>query len=198
MHSGVIVDSRPISNEVIDRHMDFLPGWDLNVFGNAYKGIKHYCPPIRNFNDYNKVLTSEWFWQKLINYDKILIFQHDSWILKGGIEDFLEWDLVGSPWKWQKEPRKGGNGGFCIRNPKKCLDLIRKKPWNISYGYEDVYFTDYLHEVGGKVAPYEVCKKWGCETIFELGTIGFHNIDKYLTPDQCKQIKNQYNDILSV
>jgi hypothetical protein len=31
-----------------------------------------------------------------------------------------------------------------------------------------------------------------CETIFNLGSLGYHAIDKYLTNEQINQIKTQY------
>lgn len=201
MNCAVIVDSRPIDRRVIQSHMVYLPGWELFIFcqPNSIQYKEEFqcraaiCPPISNLSQYNQFLTSAQFWDHLQEYDRVLIFQQDSRILRPGVEEFLEWDYVGSPWKWQQEPRKGGNGGFSLRNPKKCLELVHKKPWSVTYGFEDVYFTNHLEEVGGKVAPYEVCKKWGCETMFEMGTFGYHAINKYLSASEVEKIKTQYD-----
>lgn len=203
MNCAVIVDSRPIDPKVIEAHMKYLPGWELFIFcqPNSIELKKQFscraaiCPPIRNLNQYNQFLTSTQLWNYLQEYDRVLIFQQDSGILREGVDEFLEWDYVGSPWKWQPEPRKGGNGGLSLRNPKKCLELVHKLPWTISYGYEDVYFTNHLPEVGGNVAPYKVCNKWGCETMFELGTFGYHAINKYLSVNEVQQIMTQYDKL---
>lgn len=201
MNAAVIVDSRPIDPEIVEAHMKHLPGWELILFiqSNSIPVMNHFgckgviCPPISNLNQYNQFMTSIPFWERLKEYERVLIFQQDSMILRDGIEEFTDFDYVGAPWKWQAEPRKGGNGGLSLRNPKKCLELVRQKPWSITYGYEDVYFTNGLEEVGGSVAPYEVCRKFSCETMFEMGTFGYHAIDKHLANTQVKQIKTQYD-----
>lgn len=179
---AVIVENRQVNNldSIIDAHMIHLPGWELDVIKEVH---------IKTLNDYNRLLTHDSFWEKYQDYDRVLIFQSDSMILKDGIDDFLEYDYYGAPWKFQNN---GGNGGLSIRNPKKCLSLIKIKPWNHSYGYEDVYFSNHLHEVGGVVAPREICELFSCETIFKLGTFGMHAIHKYLTATQVEQILNQY------
>ena len=177
--------------------MKHLPGWELFLFiqpnsielKSRFKCQAAICPMIRTLNDYNRFMTDVDFWDKLKDYDRVLIFQQDSMILRGGIEEFLEWDYVGAPWAWQPEPKFGGNGGLSLRNPKKCLTLCQEKPYNPSYGYEDVYFTNNLDNV----APYEVCRKFSCETIFEMGTLGYHAIEKYMTPDKVAKIKTQYD-----
>ncbi len=200
MNCAVIVDSRPIDAEIVQAHIKHLPGWELIMFlqPNSYETRERFgcrgilCPPINSLNDYNNFLTSEVFWKKLIEFDRVLIFQQDSMILKDGIYEFLEFDYVGAPWIWQKEPRIGGNGGLSLRNPKKCFELVHKKPWCLAYGYEDVFFSNGLGEVGGKVAPYEICRKFSCETMYELGTFGYHAIQSHLTSDQVSKIISQY------
>lgn len=205
MNCAVIVDSRPIDPEIVQGHIKHLPGWELIMFiqPNSLETRERFgcrgilCPQINSLNDYNKFLTSELFWKKLIEFERVLIFQQDSMILREGIDEFLDFDYCGAPWKWQKEPRIGGNGGLSLRNPKKCLELVQKKPWGIVYGYEDVYFSNHLNEVGGNVAAYEICRKFSCETIYELGTFGYHAIESHLTGDQVHKIKTQY-DFVSV
>ena len=127
------------------------------------------------------------------------MFQHDSGLLREGIEEFLQWDYVGAPWKesafWAHPKRKGGNGGLSLRNPKKALDLCQIRPNGPNIGKEDVYFTKYLELVKGNVAPYEVCRKFSCETVFELGTLGYHNISTHLSMDQCEKIMHQYDKL---
>jgi hypothetical protein len=182
MNIAVIIETRknyPL-DFIIQEHMKHLPNWELDVITDI---------PIKSLTQYNQLLTTPSFWEKYQDYERVLIFQTDSMILRDGIDEFLEWDYVGAPWKFQD---KGGNGGFSLRNPKKCLSLIQKREWNISYGYEDVFYSNHLHEVGGLVAPRNVCSKFSCETIFQLGTFGIHAIESWLTPQQVQQIKTQY------
>lgn len=181
---AVIVETRQIPNldEIIANHVKFLPkDWGLMVIKDVV---------VNTLSDYNRLLTSKAFWDR-IPFDKILIFQSDSMLLRAGIEEFLEWDYVGAPWKFQEH---GGNGGLSLRSKESMLKVIKNKPYDSSYGYEDVYFCNALKEMPEfKLAPREVCEKFSCETIFKLGTIGIHSINKYLTKEQCELILNQYN-----
>lgn len=182
MNIAVIIENRGIDDLdlIVDAHMMHLPEWHLDVIKDI---------PIKTLNDYNRLLTSETFWEKYQDYERVLIFQSDSMILRKGIEAFMEYDYYGAPWTFQQT---GGNGGLSIRNPKKCLSLVKHRKWSINDGYEDVYFSNHLHEVGGVVAPREECEKFSCETIFKLGTFGVHAIQKYLTATQVGQIMSQY------
>lgn len=187
---AVIVDNLLSPSELettIREHLAFLPGWSCKALSPAF---------IRSGPDYNNFLTSVAFWKPLQEFDRVLLFQHDTKILRLGIEDFLEYDYVGAPWKadapWARKDRAGGNGGLSLRNPKKALNLILEEPYAARYGNEDVYFTHRLERVGGVVAPYEVCSLFSCETEFKLGTLGFHAILKHLTPHEVEQIIEQY------
>lgn len=147
-----------------------------------------YIVSINNLNDYNRLLTSTFFWDKLQQYGRVLIFQTDSKILRKGIEEFYQFDYIGSPWKFQD---KGGNGGLSLRNPKIMQEIIRSVPYN-GNPYEDVWFSNNMEKFGN-LAPRNICKKFSCETIFELGTWGFHAINNYMTNEQIKEIENQYS-----
>ena len=181
---AVIIDNRKSINleETIKLHMAFLPDWDLKHFS-------HYH--INDGNDYNLILTDYQFWANL-DYDKVLIFQHDSMLLKEIPENMLNYSYVGAPWKasapWAREDRSGGNGGLSIRDVNAHKMLLSTRHWNNKEGNEDVFFSHHLKNV----APYEVCSKFSVETEFKLGTVGYHAIDKYLSEDECKQIKTQY------
>ncbi len=144
-----------------------------------------YIVSINNLNDYNRLLTSTFFWDKLQQYERVLIFQTDSKILRKGIEEFYEYNYYGAPWKFQE---KGGNGGASLRSPKASLETIHKTPYHSGLGYEDVYFSNHMLNV----APRSECKKFSCETIFELGTFATHAIKSYLTEEQIRKINTQY------
>lgn len=200
--TAAIVETRIISYlpNVVMQHLKHLPISTHVYFFTTESSYNHYneklpgiefreVGPINTLHDYNKLLTTQEFWASL-PVDKCLMFQHDSMLLRNGIEEFLEWDYVGAPWKFQQH---GGNGGLSLRDPLIMQHICKDFKWHPGLGYEDVFFSNVMHNNDlGELAPREVCKKFSCETIFELGTLGYHAIEKYLTPQQVKQIKTQY------
>ena len=181
---AIIIDNRPSHelNTVISKHMEYLKGWDLKHISDV---------KINNANDYNQILTNHLFWANL-DYEKVLIFQHDSMILKEIPDYMLEYSYVGAPWKsdapWATSDRRGGNGGISIRDVQAHRELTYRQKYNQTKANEDVWYSHNLPNV----APYEICSKFGVETEFKLGTCTYHAIDKYLTPDECLQIRKQY------
>lgn len=177
---ALIIENRFTSlDEIIERHAAFLPDdWQVAIIDDA---------PVKTMADYNKLLTSKAFWEA-IPFDRVLIFQHDSGLLRKGIEEFLEWDYVGAPWPWQEH---GGNGGLSLRNPKAMIAIIEAFPYNPAvHGNEDVYFSNHMEQARFKLAPRNVCSKFSVESVFALGTIGYHAADKYLTQEEWQQIKD--------
>ncbi len=184
---AVIVDNRPSKQlqNTINAHMDFLEGWDLKHFDDF---------KIESTNDYSQILKDYKFWLPLLDYDKVLIFQHDSMILRPIEKEMFNYSYVGSPWKSDakhaRQDRAGGNGGIRIRDVKEHIKLIKKYDDSglAKYWMEDVFFSHNLPNV----APYEICSKFGVETEFKLGTCTYHAIDKCLSSDECHQIRSQY------
>lgn len=179
--AAVIVENRPNINlnEVIERHMKFLPDYTkLYVINDV---------PVSNIEDYNKLLTSVEFWHG-IKEENILIFQSDSALLRTGIEEFYQWSYVGAPWKFQYN---GGNGGLSFR--KKSAMLYVLEHFNRKEGVnEDIFFCNCLQACSKNLAPRSVCLQFSCETIYQKGTLGYHAIEKYLSTEEINQIKNQY------
>lgn len=213
MFAAVIVETRPLPDlkDILDRHMKYLPKrTDLIIFHGKKNAIavreaskKYHNCTFHNLlqdelssSEYNSLLTSTYFWDKLITYERVLIFQSDSALLRKGIEDFMYWDYVGAPWS-DPSHQHGGNGGLSLRNPKVMLDVIKTRPYNESiHGNEDYYFCDLIkfREWIGKLAPREICSRFSCEAIYKLGTLGTHAIEKYLTLEQLNNIKTQYDE----
>lgn len=181
-YCAIICENRFDVTEVIADHKKFLP---------SYFDVLHIKDEkIKTEYDYNALMTSLEFWENL-PYDKVLIFQHDSRLLRFGIEFFYEWDYVGAPWTFQNH---GGNGGLSLRSVSAMIEVIKTVPYVRSYQNEDVYFSNILKEMKHlKLAPRHICEMFSCEAIFATGTLGTHAIDKYLTPEQCEIIYNQYN-----
>lgn len=177
---AVIIENRFDVTDIIFRHEKFIPKtWRLRWIDDK---------SIKTIYDYNKLLTSREFWEKRKG-DKVLIFQSDSMLLRNGIEDFLQYDYVGAPFKFQEH---GGNGGLSLRSRDAMLWCIEQKEWNPLLGNEDVYFSNILKDSHFKLAPRIVCEKFSVESIYKLGTVGYHAIEKYLTKEQVNKIMNQY------
>lgn len=181
----VVVENR-LSNAFFDtilQHRSMLPEhWSCCHIND---------PSIKTLADYNRLLTSRSFWVQFERFDRVLIFQADSKLLRKGIEEFLEFDFIGAPLYHISFPAM--NGGLSLRNPKKMLQIIDKIPYDMAkHGNEDIFFSNYLLEVGGKLPDYETAKKFSVETIFGLGSLGYHAIHKWFTPEQVKQIETQY------
>lgn len=205
---AVIVETRPLPNlvEIIYSHMMYLPeDCGLRVYCSqdnigmlvregdfSTDQLKLLDRPINNQNDYNSLLTDINFWKQM-PFERVLIFQPDSKILRTGIEKFAIWDLVGSPWSFQEH---GGNGGISWRGVKVMIDIIEKygKDYQPGNPNEDVWFSNIMFNdpLIGDLAPRHICEEFGCESIFRLNTYCVHSIEKYLTPEQCNQIYTQY------
>ena len=178
--AAVLIENRYDPKKIIDRHKKYLP---------EYFDYLHLAPKIKNLRDYNRYMTSYHFWDKVKDYDKVLIIQHDSGLLREGIEEFYDFDYIGAPWPWNNY---GGNGGLSLRSVNACRDLIAKKPYNFAYGYEDVYFSNGLYESGHQVNGKNQGMRFSVETIYTLGSLGYHAINKHLSRDQVNKIMTQY------
>jgi hypothetical protein len=203
--AAVIIETRPLPNlyEIIQhKHMDFIPKeWDLIIYhskenehlvrGKFWGRWVNYrlIEGEMGISQYNQLLTSPKFWEGL-EYDKVLIFQSDSELLREGIEEFLQYDYIGASWVWN--PIHGGNGGLSLRTPKIMAEICNSFTWDGSLN-EDHWICDIMHYKGiGKLAPISECNKFSVEAKFLMGSLGVHAIDKWLKPEQCEAIRNQY------
>ena len=138
MYAAVIVETREVKGfgQIVRNHLKYLPeNWKLVVY--CSKGNREFVESemegltynlagevtINKADDYNKLLLSVGFWEQLLPYERVLIFQSDSELLRTGVEEFLEWDYVGAPWPFKM---RGGNGGLSIRNPQAMIDCIKE------------------------------------------------------------------------
>lgn len=184
---------------IIEQHRKFLPDKDriclftdeagYNFYSGKIEAQFYIIDPINNLPDYNRLLTSIDFWE--FEDDEVLIFQADSMLLRDGIEEFYGYDFIGAPIKNIAFPAM--NGGLSLRSQSAMIKCINHRPWNPSLGNEDIYFCHVLQEIGGSLPGKEVASKFSVETIFNLGSLGYHACDKYLTVEQVKQIKTQYD-----
>lgn len=192
---------------VLDRHFKYLPE-DTELFImtphkdtvlKKYKTVTFINDiEIRNIYDYNRLLTDPYFWVRFFSFDRVLIFQHDSGILRPGIEEFFPYDYVGAAWNWNQN--HGGNGGISLRNPRTMFRIAAQKLWDMNPINEDVFFCNELYATNKYdsplgLAPINICNLWGTETIHQLGTLTYHAIDKYQTRAQVQKIMEQYTKI---
>jgi len=135
---------------------------------------------------YNNLLASLSFWN-MIKGDKILIHQEDSCVFKTNIDDFLEFDYIGAPWKesqWIKDfglKLAVGNGGFSLRTKQTMLNAITKapRPPNCRV-YEDVYFGRciYNHKLGS-LPTISQASEFSSEEIVNHASFGGHCFFNY-------------------
>ena len=135
---------------------------------------------INDMEDYNKLLTSEAFWNRFVG-EKILIHQEDSCIFKTNIKDFLHFDYIGAPWNVDKEwvQQSGlkiaaGNGGFSLRTRQLMIDIIRTYPRDPKDN-EDVYFSRMIqdHNLGTFPTMHD-CFDFSSEGVVSRESFGGH------------------------
>ena len=171
--AAVIIDSRPLNAEIIRQHLAYLEmnRWRLFVFsatrpdvGCELTWIPYQEHSVRN---YNWTLAGRRFWLRFLAFQRVLIFQQDSGLLRNGMEEFcaLPYDYIGAPWpdgvSWARSDGRGGNGGLSLRNPRAALLTTWRRPYQTEYGSEDIYFTRFL----ANPAPKELCRAFSCETL---------------------------------
>lgn len=208
MISAAIVETRDIDiNKVFANHIPYLPAGTHYFLFTSSELRDKYDNELKSFDidytivdikldddtvhGYNLLLTDYGveFWAHFMDFERVLIFQNDSSLLRSGIEDFYEYDYIGAPYDYFPYV---GNGGLSLRNPKIMMQICLNYNWKRDCG-EDLHFTKIMAEHNiGKLAPLEVAKKFSVESIFELGTLGYHKPWYYLGEEKYKQIKTQY------
>lgn len=202
MNGAVIVETRKIKGlrKIVLNHLNHLDkDWGLTFFHGIdneeyvrkeLKGIETNFVLIPafsiDFREYNKMLTEKEFWEQIL-YEKMLIFQSDSGLLRKGIDEFMKYDYVGAPWTFSVS---GGNGGLSLRTKSVMLKIIENHVYTTDRN-EDVYFCKYLNKYG-KLAPRDICSKFSVEAVYALGSFGYHAPEKWLKPEQVKKILSQY------
>ncbi len=132
---------------------------------------------------YSELLLSRKFWEAFEEYDYILLYQLDCLLFKRNLLTWCDrgWDYVGAPWVTgyadEGDSFMGvGNGGFSLRNVKKCLQVfnvlgVDRIPADPK-AHEDVvwcqmvpHMLPFLHF---KVAPIEEAMYFAVETGIDL------------------------------
>lgn len=148
-----------------------------------------------DIDTYNIVLKSSDFWSLYKNYSKCLLVQDDGILINHGVEDFLQYDYVGSPWYVCPEnaelqslcPGMVGNGGLSLRDVDKMIGVTstfvkeKDRPFNRSLQPipEDVYFSKYVVELGGTIPDSTTAKAFAFEQVFNMNACGIHKCWAY-------------------
>lgn len=209
---AIILETRDLDlKRIIDSHFRFMdPSWGLTFYGSKenyprfqkevlpaypFAGFVEFTPSGFDLETYNRILSCPEFWEG-VEFEKVLVFQHDSCLLREGIERFLSWDYIGAPWEWNKH--FAGNGGLSIRSTDTMIYIARryKRPHGLN---EDHYFTMFMHKFDiGKLAPIKVARTFSVEQIFYSNPIGQHASWKYLSSEQLKTLFRNHPDDLPV
>lgn len=185
-------------NFPIPIEIKYISGMEKIIADERMKNILNFC----------LVTTSEKFWRELFEYDRTLMIHRDTMVLRKGIEEFYEYDYIGAPCYNYIKDQTIQNSGFSLRNPKIMEYISRVYGWKADiqdmmvagqyssawFFAEDIFYCTRMikHNIGN-YAPLEAAKRFSCEMRFELGTLGYHAIERYMNEDQIKQINEQYN-----
>ncbi len=146
-----------------------------NITKNIPNIILHEIPfDNLTFKLYNKLFTNHEFWSKIpTSAENILIYQTDAILLKDNIDDFLEYDYIGAPWRndsrEKQNEKTGGNGGLSLRKRSKMIEICKKK--GNTDTNEDVYFD----KCNINYPTFEIAKSFSVETLFYNDPFGIHN-----------------------
>lgn len=165
---------------------DSTKKWGLQIF-HGTKNIEQILNITKNWHnvslvnlgtdnltkrEYNDMMMTTDFWNK-VKGKKILSFQNDSILLKGGIDQFLKYDYIGAPWIKPKEGYFVGNGGLSLRNKDKMIEICTLNDDKSNIPLEDIFFVKNLKGEG--VADIETAYNFSMEDIFSEHTMGLHN-----------------------
>jgi hypothetical protein len=201
---AVIVEPRVDENietiiKTVMYHLeDSSKKWGLQIF-HGTKNIEQILNITKNWNnvslvnlgtdnltkrEYNNMMMTTDFWNK-VNGKKILSFQNDSILLKGGIDQFLKYDYIGAPWVKSKEGYFVGNGGLSLRNKDKMIEICTLNDDKSNIPQEDIFFVKNLKGEG--VADIETAYNFSMEDIFSEHAMGLHNPIK-IDPNLLKKV----------
>lgn len=196
-------------------------GLICNIRDRIHQNIKIYKLNMENVDqsEYSMLLTNESFWN-MFNGEKLLIMQEDSFIFKENLEEFLEYDYIGAPWKKNQNdtPNCVGNGGLSLRTKSIMLKILKfesitntkfkqstknyMKHCNLEFPPEDVYFSKIMQTYNiGNIADFETAKKFSSESIYNKISFGGHCFWKgceYWEEELNNNLKKLYNEYIDL
>ena len=144
-------------------------------------------------SSYSELLLTKEFWNNFEG-EKLLIYQEDSLLFHGHIDNFLKYDYIGAPWPHRQDDNSlgVGNGGFSLRSKSKMIECIEKvKVEDLKLGKstkeymnntnstilpEDIFFSKALIDFKlGNVSSRNVARTFSQETQLGINPLGGHN-----------------------
>lgn len=195
-------------------------GWGLEIFAgsenwNYLKTLTRDWGAVR-FHDlksdnlsaieYNSLKKHADTW-RCLSSEKLLWIELDCLLVQPGINEFLEWDYVGAPWRAEMaiSPNcRVGNGGLSLRSRSAMLRIAESSPGhpipNPSVIYtEDLYFCINMQlcnqqQPGSfKIPDVETAANFSVESIYSRSPKGLHKTWKYLSSHQLELLLGQIN-----
>ena len=162
--------------------------------------------PLTSVQDYNTIMMDIKFWKQFSMFKKVLIFQTDTMMFKYGLESYMTYDYIGSPWPLDYGLAKGvGNGGFSLRTIQAMITCLEKQdtitipPYKNSEENlktfngihpEDVFYSFAMPFCGFSIATSPIACYFANETSqFNKDVLGSHQLYKFN--------KDLYNTCLS-
>jgi hypothetical protein len=138
-----------------------------------------------SINDYNNLLINKLFYD-IIPTEYFLIFQTDSMICESNkelINNFIKYDYVGAPWKYNISDYNEsniGNGGLSLRKKNAMIECIKNN--NYKNENEDMFFANCKNLVK---PSFDDAKKFSIESIYEnQNSFGVHKPWDRLNKDE--------------
>jgi len=107
---------------------------DLLVKSKAIFRIEYFNKSFfENIDGYNKLMLSQKFYKRFINFEYILLYQLDAWIFRDELAYWCQkgYDYIGAPWfEYCGSYENGnklwtvGNGGFSLRRIPSFLNIF--------------------------------------------------------------------------
>ena len=149
----------------------------------------HICKPKFSIEDYNSLLKDPWIWERLIDYEHVLLVQDDGILARKGLDsskDLFGFDYVGAPWvdvpmnatlKAGTRGNLNGNGGLSLRKTSAMLEIAKTKKhlpfWSrVQTEPEDVFFATACSD-RGTLSTFDSAKFFSSEEILSE-SLGFH------------------------
>ncbi len=90
---------------------------------------------LASIDTYNAMLLQPWFYRLFSEWDYLLIYQLDAWILRDDLDEWLNkgYTYIGAPWTGHLGPDTPdigvGNGGFSLRNVSEMIRICESSLW---------------------------------------------------------------------
>lgn len=211
---AVLVETRPLPTLLWTiRNVAYHTRWPVTVFcsennESLLNTLEFPVEKVRidqiSWQNYTWALVNNTFWSLLPEH--VLIFQTDAFMLRPGVNNYLDYDYVGAPWAWayanekMRRFRYGGNGGFSLRKTSVMKKIIETWPYESICNHaefhladgmrppEDMYFAFGLSEMKANVPGLREQMQFSVETIPYPSPLAVHSIERQLSAEQISTI----------